>query len=250
MPVRFRRRRCSTIFSGSPIERPVRGYQFADLARAYRAKPWDRDLEEALARRVNERTRSATRGAIRASRLSSSAELVLALCKLGHADDFAFLMHRLERGPIIEFSDYTYLARQIAALAPRDVKPEITRHLSSPEFWQTWGVSERPADRLPVVQYDNLHIYRRILGLAFGRLANRRDWSVLVRMLSHNYWTVRRAAADALGRLARPDDLDRLVDSVLAIDSDRDEGLRLLVSLDLRLNAKDLVAAGQPPPNE
>ena len=102
--------------------------------------------------------------------------------------------------------------------------------MSLPIFWEIPG---QPSSDFDVKSPENLHLLRRIVGVAFSRLARREDWTELFRLVTHQYWTIRAAAAEAIARLANIEDLDTLVEQALTIPYDeRRELIRALCYLD------------------
>jgi len=162
--------------------------------------------------------------------------LVLALCRSAQSKDFSFLVKFLavQKEPI--YWDHYELMNEIALIARLDrASRKLLRNwMDKKEFWYYYG-SNRPKDRLPVAQYDNLVFMRGVLGLSFGEVAQEKDVSRLRRMLRHNYWAVNRGGANGLVRVGRVEDMDEIIRRVAATGKVSDGELGAVIGMDIAL---------------
>ena len=113
------------------------------------------------------------------------------------------------------------------------------------EFWSYYREDERPRPMVQIGNYENLYFLKRLAAVAFGRVARRTEWPIILKMLSHNYWVVRNAALMAVERVGKRTDIPPLLTTSLARPTEGNEGLiEALCILDKKESTAVLVAPG------
>jgi hypothetical protein len=158
--------------------------------------------------------------------------LVLAICDYGGEAEFDFLFETFHRYKgHLEFSESREVLTAIAGLAGR-------RHLSmmeeiiESETFHTRGEYSGP---FKLSDTDNIYFIKWIVGVTFAHLAGRKQINLLRHILSHHYWTVRNAAAEALVRLCEASDLAAIIDDMLISKDDQDAFMKVLREMDEQL---------------
>lgn len=156
--------------------------------------------------------------------------LVQRYSELSGPEGFGFLFAWvLDSDRRIDLREYGPVIHAIASLARRRHLAKLCSIMSTDDFW-TVAISSRG---LLVQSTENLHLLRRIVGVAFSKIAGRKEWPVLLKLLAHNYWTIRAAAAEAIARLAQVEDIDAVVEHTLTLaEENRSEAVRLICHLD------------------
>jgi len=153
-------------------------------------------------------------------------ELVYAICNLGGPKEFRFLFQFFQAcTEHIAFWNPLSVVSQVSHLATRRHLQMLKRVINSEEFWRYYREDERPRRAIPVGNYENLYFLKRLAAVSFGRVATRREWPTILKMLIHDYWVVRNAALGAVERVGRRTDLSRLIQECLARPTGANQGL-------------------------
>jgi hypothetical protein len=93
------------------------------------------------------------------------------------------------------------------------------------EFWSYYHEDERPRPVVQIGNFENLYFLKRLAAVAFGRVARRTEWPIILKMLTHNYWVVHNAALTAVERVGKRTDIPPLLNKSLARSTEENEGL-------------------------
>ena len=171
------------------------------------------ETEQVLQRCVRKEDRNDLRELLREADLDNAAKKVaLALCSIGGPSDIEFLLGRIANA--VSRVDFWEQYELVFAMAKKakgaKLRSLLMRYIKPQEFWAYYGES-RPPEKMPVANYENIPLVRRIVGLCFGEVATRSDIPLLVRMLEHRYWSVYHGAATGLARVGGAKELNMLV---------------------------------------
>lgn len=145
-------------------------------------------------------------------------KVVLAISKLGGPKEFNYLLNLFLGYPRkIDFWNHVKVVTDVGGLCDRKSLRRLKKIINSSEFWEYFG-KNRPADAIPVKNFENLPLIRRIVAYAFCKIASSKEKPTLRRMLWHNYNWISYLAAIALARVSNEKDLDGLVNRVLSRD--------------------------------
>jgi hypothetical protein len=111
----------------------------------------------------------------------------------------------------VRFWNVPVLGQAMRQAVSSEIKPWLTDLAQSDEFW-TYTFRERGKKPLPVKAFENLYLFKRLLGFALPSVCGVEDWELLRRLVSHDYWHVQASAADRVGLLATAEHLAELVE--------------------------------------
>jgi hypothetical protein len=142
----------------------------------------------------------------------SARELVLALCKFGGEDEFSFLLDLfLNYEEKIDFWNAFLVVDRISDMATKKHLPFLRKIVNTEEFWRYYKKDERPRTKIPLKNFSNMYFIKRLVGMAFGKVATRREFPTIYKMLSHPYWVIRNAALEAIRRHGNASDLNEIL---------------------------------------
>jgi hypothetical protein len=182
-----------------------------EVVRLYRWFP--REVGDLLERCVTKKDRGEVHLLLKRVPLDESAKRVaLALCSIASPADVRFLVRLIANAHRhVDFREqYDLIFALSRKVTGRKLRPFFRRFIQAREFWSYYG-ADRPQDKMPVSNHENIPLVRRIVGLCFGESAMRKDLPLLLRMLEHSYWSVQRGAVNALARLGALKELERLI---------------------------------------
>lgn len=195
-------------------------YYFKDLLNVYEKHPYEvgqkiyNNMEKKFIPYIKKKLSAITLD-------NNSRNLVLCLCKVGTEKEFDFLIRLFLKYPEkIELWYPVYVARCMSKIAEAKNKKIMTKIISSPEFWKYYGRERSKGKRIPIKNYENIYFIKRIIGIVFPAVATRNDFSMLKRMLSHEYKLTAISAARSIGNLTREADLELIIDNALHQDKD------------------------------
>ena len=200
---------------------------------------------EVLRRRAGERDRGRLRALFGGIKLDDAAKgVAVALAAVGRAGDIEFVIRRIAKeARRVEFWDQYELVFALARPASGGrLRSFLRRFIAPREFWDYYGET-RPREKMPVTNYENLPLVKRLVGLPFGAVATRRDIPLLHRLLEHSYWPVSYGAAIGLARVGGDRELEKVVTrAVSRAETGKDIGglLQAACLLDERLFGKHL----------
>ena len=143
----------------------------------------------------------------------SAREMVYALCKHGSEDEFTFLFKLfLNYDEEIRFWNPFAVVERISELATKRHLPLLREVINVEEFWHYYKDSERPKKRIPLKDYRNVYFIKRLAGTAFGKIAGRKEFPIIYKMLRHDYWIIRNAALEAIRKHGSINDLEALLE--------------------------------------
>lgn len=216
------------------LDRPVSGLKIKEALSCYKLCPW----ESAYAARqlASPATLSTLKKFLQSIALEPAArDVVLAICDHGQEAEFDFLLRLfLKADHEIRFWNAPVVLTAIAKLATKRKLPLLRSLVLSPEFWDYYPRKQRPRKCLPVQSFENVYFIKRLAAVAYANVAGRREMRVLRRMLFHSYWIVGNAAAEAICRLARREDLAGLTEDALRDREPSEAAVRVLCDLDER----------------
>ncbi len=184
-----------------------------------------------LQRCVRGKDRSTLRQLLRNTKLDNPAKrIAVELCTIGNSSDIEFLLRRIaqEKSRVEFWEQYELVFAMAKKAKGAKLRSLLLRFIKPQEFWTYYG-KDRPREKMPVGNHENIPLVHRIVGLCFGEVAIRSDIPFLLRMLEHTYWPVYHGAANALGRLGGVKELNVLV--ARAIER-RGDGKRIIGLLD------------------
>jgi HEAT repeat protein len=171
-------------------------------------------------------------------------ELVLALCKVGRAEDLDFLFDLFgEYKDEIRFQNHVRVVTCMAKMCTKRKAVELKKFINSKEFWSYVCQGERrPRNRLPIKNTDNQAFIRRLIAACFIEKATRADIKLIMKLLDHNYSWIARRAAVKLSEIGKTEDIDKLVNLLWKLDEkkleDADPAIYGLSLLDDRLRSR------------
>ena len=93
--------------------------------------------------------------------------------------------------------------------------PILSKIINKDEFWNYYGRDRTPKDTIPVANCENAYFIKRLTAAAFGKVAGRKEFPTLFRMLTHSYWVVSHAALSAIKRHGTEEDINDLLSLAL-----------------------------------
>ncbi len=149
-------------------------------------------------------------------------ELVYALCRFGNDDVFSFLFNLfLSHKDEIRFWNPFALVNEISKLAKTSHLPLLLKVVSAKDFWSYYKEEDRPEHSMPIKHYGNAYFIKRLAGTAFGKVATRKEFDIIYKMLRHDYWIIRNAALEAIKKHGNEDDLKQLLKALSGKVSER-----------------------------
>ena len=140
-------------------------------------------------------------------------ELVYALCKLGREGEFKFLFNLfLKHKEEIDFWNPFAAVNRISDMAKKPHLPLLEKVINTKEFWDYYKEEDRPKSKIPVQNYRNVYFIKRLVGTAFGKTASRTKFTIIYKMLKHDYWIIRNAALEAIKKHGNKNDLGPLLE--------------------------------------
>lgn len=170
----------------------------------------------------------------------SSRAIVYALCKNSDNREFSFLFNLfLSYDQKIHFWNPFSVVDIISDLAKRKDLALLKKVIETEEFWQYFHWSERPESPIPAKDYENIYFIKRLAGRAFGKIAKRKEFDIIFKMLYHEYWIIRNAALLSIKKYGNEFDIEPLLN--LAFDNiDKSDGLiEALCIIDDNMNKFD-----------
>jgi hypothetical protein len=150
-------------------------------------------------------------------------DIVLALCKIGDADDFKFLLNLFckYKGKI-EFQNHVRIADGMARICNKKQSRSLGKFVNSSEFWSYISSGNKRAKRpLPVKNIDNQAFMRRVIAACFIGKTTRKDVDILRKLLNHNYKWIAYKAAVRFAKVGYVCDLDNLTRSAWNLDQEK-----------------------------
>ncbi len=147
-------------------------------------------------------------------------DIVLALCKIGDAGDFKFLLDLFcNYRDKIEFQNHVRIADGMAKICNKKQSRSLGKFISSSEFWTYILPEDNRAKRpLPVKNIDNQAFMRRVIAACFIEKTTRKDINILRKFLNHNYKWIAYKAAAKFAKVGYVSDLDNLTLSTWNLD--------------------------------
>ncbi len=165
-------------------------------------------------------------------------EIVYAICRHGHEDEFSFLFQLFlnYEGEIRFWNPFSVVDRVSDLAGPRHL-PLLKRIVGASDFWEYYKEKDRPEPKMPVKDYSNAYFIKRLAGTAFGKIAARKEYPLVIDMLQHDYWIIRNAALTAIKKYGRVDDLETLVVKALNSESSAEGLIEAISVIDDKTNA-------------
>ncbi len=113
----------------------------------------------------------------------------------------------------VNFWNVPVLAKVLGEAADTSLKPWLLQLIESDEFWRYVREEERGERPLPVKSPRNLYLFKRLVGVALVRICDESDWEVLKKLVFHDYWPIRMAAAEKVSEFGGSRELDELVEA-------------------------------------
>jgi len=148
-------------------------------------------------------------------------ELVYALCKIGSENEFSFLFKLfINYQENIVFWNSFDAVNRISNIATRSHVTLLQKIIRKKEFWSYYIYRDRPQSKIVVGNFDNIYFIKRLAGTAFGKVASRAQFSLIFKMLCHEYWIVWNAALEAIRRYGSSKDIGPLLETAIANPSE------------------------------
>jgi len=164
----------------------------------------------------------------------SMRDILLSLLSAGGATEAEFVLRLIaEKDYEVYFWNVPILARALSQAAGASLKPWLFKLIESDEFWRYVHEEERGENPLPVKLARNLYLFKRLVGVALANSCDQSDWQVLKRLVFHEYWPIRMAAAETIAAFGALNELNELVEAAQRAAADEPdqgvmEALRLL----------------------
>lgn len=156
---------------------------------------------------------------------NNARELVLTVCRLGGAKEFDFLINLFSNHPSkIEFWNHVKIASGIGRLCNRKRIPYFKKIINSPEFWEYYGQQRSKNKPMPVKNFENIPLMRRIVAAAFCKVANKSETSILRKLLKHYYKWIGLNASMALEHFSDAEELNLLLQESLSSNETDHQG--------------------------
>jgi hypothetical protein len=163
----------------------------------------------------------------------AARELVYAACKLRPRGVFAFLFKLfLKCDSRIDFWNSFAVVDIVGDCATRQDLPMLSKIINKNEFWKYYGRDRIPKDTIPVADFENAYFIRRLTAAAFGKVAGRKEFPTLFRMLTHSYWVVSHAALSAIKRHGTEEDINDLLSLALASSAENEAVTEAINAID------------------
>jgi hypothetical protein len=186
-----------------------------------------RALADAIQRTMRPELAAELRATVKRIRLTdSSRSLVLALLKNGQMRDVKLMLRRvkLAKSPI-GYWTHTEIGQEVArrmAAVQVGIPDFLLNIVSRGEFWDYAGLEKtEPEGSLGLGSPDNRSLYVRLVAYSVIGSASAKDVGHLLRLTTHNYALVARAAAIRLVHLLGEDALRKLSSSIKGDISER-----------------------------
>jgi hypothetical protein len=174
----------------------------AAVRRSFRRSEWSKVARLVKGRKLSPAVRS----------------LIIALCTIREMNMFPWLMELIaEAGYKIELGELWGIEREMCRLVTRSLKDSLVARevaeavVNAQYFW------EYPAwDEVPVEDFDNVYIYKRLAGVVFAAVCGRPDWHLLKRLVFHSYFPVRAAAIAKVLEFSGEEELNELIPFAIA----------------------------------
>jgi hypothetical protein len=188
------------------------GLTIDDLLSHYATCPVE--TSAAVLRTVQQREWSKVARFVRQIRLTdSSRSLMLSICKLYDVRALPFLLELIAEATYKVFlGDLWGLERALRETVVRSLRgsleaKEILCEIVERQYFWEWDEYAE----LPVVEPQNLYLYKRLAGVCLAVLCERSDWPILKRLVYHSYFPVRAAAITKVLEFAGVEELNELV---------------------------------------
>ena len=207
------------------IDGPSHALKVANLAGLY--EDYSTDVARAIRKCSTPADIKILRQLLTQSELDPPArELVYAICDHGGPEEFTFLFRLFQMTEeAIKFWNPLSVVNRVAGLATRKHVQMLMNVINRQEFWSYYHEDERPRPVVQLGNFENLYFLKRLAAVAFGRVARRTEWPIILKMLSHDYWVVRNAALRAVERVGKRTDILPLLNKSLARPTEENEGL-------------------------
>lgn len=160
-------------------------------------------------------------------------ELVYALCKLGTKNDFSFLLKLfLNYKGEINFWNAFAIVNRISDLATKKHLKLLQEIINTKEFWEYYTWDKRPKSKILVADFENVYFMKRLAGTAYGRIATRKEFPIIYRMLRHDYRIVWNAALEAIRRYGTAEDIKPLLEIAIPNPSNSDGVIEAICIID------------------
>jgi len=147
-------------------------------------------------------------------------DIVLALCKMGDAGDFKFLLDLFcNYKDKIEFQNHVRIADAMAKICNEKESHSLGKFINSSEFWTYISPGNNRVKRpLPLKNIDNQAFMRRVIAACFIEKRTRKDINMLRKLLNHNYKWIAYKAAAKFAKVGYVSDIDNLTRSAWKLD--------------------------------
>ena len=165
-------------------------------------------------------------------------DIILAVCDNGGENEFEFLLKLfLDCEHQIDFWNAPVVFKEIAKLARYKHLSHLDKIIKSREFWKYHHRDERPKQKIPVIEFNNLYFVKRLVGVTYAKIASRKQFEKLRELLKHDYWIIWNAAANAIVKLSNTSDLPKFIEDAISSGKPQDAIIKVLCDLDERFYA-------------
>ena len=165
-------------------------------------------------------------------------EIVYALCKHENEDEFSFLFQLfLDYEGEIRFWNKFSVVERVSDLAGPKRLPLLEKIVQASDFWTYYKEKDRPEPKIAVKDYSNVYFVKRLAGTAFGKIATRKEFPLILDMLQHDYWIIWNAALTAIKQYGTVDDVETLVEKALESESSIEGLIAAICTIDDKVNS-------------
>jgi len=150
---------------------------------------------------------------LKKARLDQSVrDILVAFLSVGGARESEFALRLIAaKDYAVSFWNVPIIASALSQAVDISLKAWLLNLIDSDEFWRYVHEDERGETPLPVKLTENLYLFKRLVGVALAKLCDQSDWEVLKKLVFHQYWQIRMAAAQKIAAFGGLNELNELV---------------------------------------
>ncbi|MGB7548155.1 MAG: hypothetical protein WBM14_10430, partial [Terracidiphilus sp.] len=138
--------------------------------------------------------------------------IVLALSKIQSIKALPFLMELIAEADYkVDLGKFRGVELILAAGIDVGIRVDLEGIINTREYWE-WTDEAEEHGHIDIALRENLYLYKRLVGVAFGRIAGPGDWDLLKRLAFHPYFPVRDAAIGVILQFAGERELDEITE--------------------------------------
>jgi hypothetical protein len=173
------------------------------------------DVSEAVLRSIQTQDRSSLRDFLSPVPWDQDLrDFVIALLQVGDGSDAEFVLEKIaNQDDPIGFWYLPLLEQAFTRAIDARLRSRLEGLVDDDVFWRYH--EDRRGSAFQVVKCEqNVSMYKRLVGVGLIQLCSVADWQLLKRLLFHEYWTIRIAAARKAASFADESHLDAAIDEL------------------------------------